>query len=212
MKVYWRVGLIKNTVMTCMLASVLGFGVCGSLPISAAEYIIDTRGAHAFIQFRVKHLGYSWLYGRFNEFSGEFTYDEKRPEKNSIMVDIDVASIDSNHAERDKHLRGKRYLNTDKFPAAKFESTEYKVTGDNTADLHGKFTFHGVTNDIVIELEVIGGGPDPWGGYRQGFEGKATINPADYGLNLVKSLGETASEIELFLTVEGVKKKSLRVK
>lgn len=180
---------------------------------SAADYTIDTRGAHAFIQFRTKHLGYSWLYGRFNTFSGEFTYDEKSPEKNSISVDIDVTSIDSNHAERDKHLRGKKYLNTDEFPKASFVSTKWVPKEGAMSELHGDFTLHGVTNPVVIDVEYIGGGPDPWGGFRQGFEGRLTINPADYGMaRILKSLGPTAAEVELFLTVEGIKKKDLKPK
>ena len=45
----------------------------------AEDYEIDTKGAHAFIQFKISHLGYSWLYGRFNTFDGAFSYDEKNP-------------------------------------------------------------------------------------------------------------------------------------
>ena len=79
---------------------------CGALAAQAADYVIDTKGAHAFIQFKIAHLGYSWLLGRFNTFSGEFSYDENNPAASRVKVDIDVASLDSNHAERDKHLRG----------------------------------------------------------------------------------------------------------
>ncbi|MCB1736569.1 MAG: YceI family protein, partial [Gammaproteobacteria bacterium] len=71
----------------------------------ADKYQIDTKGAHAFIQFRIKHLGYSWLYGRFNTFDGWFSYDEANPDASQVEVNIDTASVDSNHAERDKHLR-----------------------------------------------------------------------------------------------------------
>mgnify|MGYP000131460050 CR=1 FL=1 len=82
----------------------------------AVEYLIDTKGAHAFIQFHIKHLGYSWLVGRFNTFSGSFDYDEKNPDAASITVDIDTTSIDSNHAERDKHLRSGDFLDVSKHP------------------------------------------------------------------------------------------------
>ena len=46
---------------------------------SADKYTIDTKGAHAFVQFKIKHLGYSFLYGRFDIFSGEFEFDETNP-------------------------------------------------------------------------------------------------------------------------------------
>lgn len=81
------------------------------------------------------------------------------------------------------------------------------------SELHGDFTLHGVTNNVVIDVEHIGGGPDPWGGYRQGFEGRLTINPSDYGMaRILKSLGPTAAEVELFLTVEGIRKPNLKKK
>ena len=171
----------------------------------AADYVIDTKGMHAFIQFRVQHLGYSWLYGRFNNFSGNFTYDEADAAASQISVEIDTTSLDSNHAERDKHLRSDDFLDADNFPTATFESTSYTPTGDNTADLTGNLTLHGVTNEITISVEHIGGGDDPWGGYRQGFEGRTSIEPADYGIDMVSKLGPAAATVELMLTVEGVR-------
>ena len=202
-------GNTKQLLAACVLAATTGLAVPASY---ADDYVIDTRGAHAFIQFRIKHLGYSWLYGRFNEFEVEFSFDKNAPSKNKVSVDINVASIDSMHAERDKHLRGEKYLNTDKFPTAKFESTEYVPTGEATANLKGNLTLHGVTKLVEIPVEHIGGGNDPWGGYRNGFEGKLTIKASDFGMDLVAALGASAAEVELFLSVEGIRKKDLKPK
>ena len=74
---------------------------------NAADYVIDTKGAHASVNFKIKHLGYSWLHGRFNTSDDKFSYDAKNPDTSKIMVNIDTTSLDSNHAERDKHLRGR---------------------------------------------------------------------------------------------------------
>ena len=169
----------------------------------AEKYVIDTEGSHAFIQFRIQHLGYSWLSGRFNTFSGNFEYDENNPDKASVQVDIDVASIDSNHAERDKHLRGDDFLDVKKFPKARFESTSFKDNGDGTAILKGNLTLHGVTKPVTIDVEHIGHGPDPWGGYRRGFEGTTRIALADYDINY--NLGEKSKEVELTLSIEGIR-------
>ena len=171
--------------------------------VLADKYLIDTEGSHAFIQFRIQHLGYSWLSGRFNTFSGTFDYDENNPDKASVQVDIDVASIDSNHAERDKHLRGDEFLDVKKFPRAKFESTSFSENGDGTAVLKGKLTLHGVTNPVAIDVQHIGQGDDPWGGYRRGFEGTTRIALADYGVKY--NLGPKSKEVELILSVEGVR-------
>lgn len=169
----------------------------------AAKYVIDTEGSHAFILFRIQHLGYSWLSGRFNTFSGNFEYDENNPDKASVQVEIDVASIDSNHAERDKHLRGEDFLDVRKFPKASFESTSFKDNGDGTAILKGNLTLHGVTKPVTIDVEHIGHGPDPWGGYRRGFEGTTRIGLADYDINY--NLGPKSKEVELTLSVEGIR-------
>ena len=169
----------------------------------AEKYIIDTKEAHAFIQFRIQHLGYSWLTGRFNTFSGSFEYDEKNPEKASVMVEIDTASVDSNHAERDKHLRGEDFLDVEKYPKAKFVSTSFSEKADGTAVLEGNLTLHGVTKPVTIDVEHVGHGQDPWGGYRRGFEGRTRIALADFDINY--NLGPKSKELELMLSVEGIR-------
>ncbi|MEN8166699.1 MAG: YceI family protein [Pseudomonadota bacterium] len=173
------------------------------LPLSAEKYLIDTQGAHAFIQFRIQHLGFSWLSGRFNSFNGSFEYDEKQPAAAKVQVEIDTASIDSNHAERDKHLRSDEFLDVAKFPKARFESTRFTEHGDGSATLDGRLTLHGVTRPVRIAVEHIGHGPDPWGGYRRGFEGTTRLALADYGINY--NLGPKSKALELKLSLEGVR-------
>ncbi|MDA0978345.1 MAG: YceI family protein [Proteobacteria bacterium] len=175
-------------------------------PIALADtYKIDIEGQHAFVQFRVKHLGYSWLYGRFDNFTGQFTYDPEQPEASTISVTVDMTSLDSDHAERDKHVRSADYLNVGKYGTATFQSTGVEMTGEKTARLTGDLTFFGTTRPLTIDVEHIGGGPDPWGGYRQGFEVRAVLKPADFGLDLTKKLGPSTAEVELMLTVEGIR-------
>ncbi|MBU1192104.1 MAG: YceI family protein [Gammaproteobacteria bacterium] len=169
----------------------------------AADYVIDTAKAHAFIQFRIQHLGYSWLYGRFNEFNGTFSYDEKNPSANKVEVTINTASIDSNFAERDKHLRSDDFLDVKKFPQARFVSTQFEDQGEGKAVLKGDFTLHGVTKPIVIAVERVGQGDDPWGGYRAGFYGTTVLKLADYGIT--RDLGPASQEVELMLSVEGIR-------
>lgn len=190
--------------------SIWGLGVLvlfSSMYVSAADYVIDTKGAHAFVQFRVKHLGYSWLYGRFDTFTGQFSYDEKFPEKSKVSVEVDMTSLDSNHAERDKHLRSDDYLNVQKHAKATFVSTKYEKTGSKTGKLTGNLTLFGVSKPIVIDVEHIGEGTVPWNPneYHMGFEGRSVIKPVDFGLNMAEKLGPLSAEVELMLTVEGIR-------
>lgn len=170
----------------------------------AEEYVIDTKGAHAFVQFRIKHLGYSWLLGRFNDFGGRFNYDEKDPAASRVEVAVRTASIDSNHAERDKHLRGPDFLHVEKFPEARFVSTGYESGSGGKAVLKGNLTLRGVTRPIAIEVEPIGAGPDPWGGYRRGFQGSTVLTLKDYGIDF--DLGPASRQVEMYLSVEGLRR------
>ncbi len=167
----------------------------------AADYDIDP--AHSFIQFRVKHLGYSWLVGRFNRFSGSFHYDADHPEMGSIEIEIETASVDSNHAERDKHLRNEDFLDVTKHPQAVFKSTRYE--GDaGGGKMHGTLTLHGRSKPIAVAISKIGEGDDPWGGYRAGFEGWVTFARADFGMDF--DLGPSAKNVEMDLYIEGIRR------
>jgi len=172
-------------------------------PLHAENYVIDTKNAHASIEFRIKHLGYSILVGRFNDFDGTFSYDEKNPAASKVTVNIRPASVDSNYAERDKHLRSKDFFYVDKFPAAKFVSTSYQDLGNGKGVMKGNFTLRGVTKPITIDVTQIGAGPDPWGGYRRGFTGTTTLTLKDYGIDY--DLGPAARTVDLFLAIEGIR-------
>jgi polyisoprenoid-binding protein YceI len=182
--------------------AVVAVALAVASPVSAADYVIDTARSHASINFRIKHLGFSWLTGRFDDFSGTFAYDDAKPEASKVKVEINTESVNSNHAERDKHLRGKDFLDTANYPKAVFESTAVKMNGDK-ATIVGNLTLRGVTKEVEIAAEPIGGGPDPWGGFRQGFVGTTRVPLKDFGINF--DLGPASEEVELTLNVEGVR-------
>ncbi|MCL1113199.1 MULTISPECIES: YceI family protein [Shewanella] len=186
-----------------LLATIIGSSLLLSLSANAADYVIDTQGAHASIQFSVSHLGYSFVVGRFNEFSGNFSFDQAKIADAKVNVKINTTSVDSNHAERDKHLRGADFLNSDKFPEASFVSTSIVDNGNNQFVINGDFTFNGVTKPLSIDAKAIGEGKDPWGGYRAGFTGKTTFAMKDYGVKM--DLGPASANVVLDLVVEGIK-------
>ncbi|MCI0510598.1 polyisoprenoid-binding protein YceI [Chromohalobacter marismortui] len=171
---------------------------------NAAEYQIDSQGQHAFIQFKISHLGYSYVLGTFDDFTGTFSYDPEAPEEASANVKVDVTSLDTAHAERDKHILSDDFLNASEYPTATFESTGFESTGEGEGILKGNLTLHGQTQPITIDVEHIGGGDDPWGGYRQGFEGETTLTLSNYGIDTSK-LGPTASTVDMYLVVEGLR-------
>ena len=196
-----KTSAFKKSLLAFVVSSV---GVM-SLPALADTYEIDTKGAHASINFAVSHLGYSVLTGRFDSFSGEFTYDPAKPEASTVNVTIDTGSVNSNHAERDKHLRSDDFLNVEKFPKATFVSTKIVLDDDKDEfDIVGDLTLNGVTKSVTIEVEKIGEGKDPWGGYRAGFSGETEIKLKDF--NVKMDLGPASQTVKLELEVEGIKK------
>ena len=196
--------LIKSTKKYFVAIAMSTVGIF-SVPVLADNYTIDTKGAHASINFSIKHLGYSVLTGRFNTFEGEFSYDPAKPETSTINVTIDTNSVDSNHAERDKHLRSKDFLNVEKFPQSTFVSKKIVVGANKeTFNVIGDFTLNGVTKSITIAAKKVGEGKDPWGGYRAGFEGSTELTLKDF--NILKDLGPASQTLMLSLHVEGVKK------
>ncbi len=178
----------------------------GSLPLFAAEtYVIDTKGMHASINFEIPHLGYSLLTGRFNRFSGKFVYDRDNPSASSISVVIETGSVDSNYAERDKHLRSKDFLNSKKYPEATFVSTSFSEDDSGAIVMTGDFTLNGISKPMTIRMRKVGEGEDPWGGYRMGFSGETSFLLTDFGI--MKSLGEHSKSVRLLLNIEGVREK-----
>jgi len=180
---------------------------CAYSASATEHYAIDIKGQHAFIQFKVKHLGYSWLLGEFRTFGGDFTYDAKHPENNSVRVTIDAASIDTNHAERNKHLRSPDFFDVHQYPKVSYVSTSYEDMGQGKGIIHGVLTLRGVKKAVDIRVQQIGSGADPWGGYRRGFEGHTTLHLSDYHMPFAPKLGPVSDAVELFLSIEGVRQK-----
>lgn len=184
-----------------LAAAVFGLTGAFSALAPAADFQIDPT--HSFIEFKIQHLGYSWMFGRFDKLAGNFSYDPAKPEASSIAIEVDTTSINTNHAERDKHLRSKDFLEVDKFAKATFKSTGYKGTADKGV-LSGVLSFHGVDKPIEVAVSKVGEGKDPWGGYRAGFIGTYTMTRADFGVNY--ELGPASTTVELTFGIEGTKK------
>ncbi|NVP02247.1 YceI family protein, partial [Photobacterium damselae subsp. damselae] len=109
---------------------------------------------------------------------------------------------DSNHAERDKHVRSDDFIDASKYPQAKFVSTKVVDKGDGNLEIFGDLTLHGQSKPIIIAAELIGAGKDPWGGERIGFIGATRLELAEFKIPV---MGDS-SYVDLELHVEGIKK------
>lgn len=192
---------MKTNLKTLALGAVLS--LTAPLMAQSANYTIDL--SHSFIQFETNHLGVSKLSGRFNKFDGKMFYDPAAgADAQSITINIDTTSVDTNWADRDKHLRSGDFLNVSEFATATFKSTGYE--GDaNGGTLSGTLSFMGVDKDIAFPIVKVGEGADPWGGYRVGFEGTYTLTRKDFGMDF--NLGPAAETVDVTLQIEAIKDK-----
>ncbi|MBV7548880.1 YceI family protein [Pseudomonas sp. PDM26] len=197
--------MLKKTLAALAIGSALL-----SANVMAADYVVDTTGQHAFVNFKISHLGYSFITGTFKTMDGKFSFDAAKPEDSKIEFNVNTSSVFTNNAERDKHVSSKDFLKVADFPKATFVSTSVKATGKNaagkdTADVAGDLTIAGVTKPVVIKATFLGEGKDPWGGYRAGFEGTTSIKRSDFGKMM--DLGPQSDAVDLYVSFEGVKAK-----
>ncbi len=156
---------------------------------------IDT--SHSTVGFVARHLVVSKVRGQFNGFSGDIAYDAEDIEKSSVNVQIDATTIDTREAKRDAHLRSADFFDVENHPTLTFRSTGVRRTGKDTLAVTGDLTMRGVTHPVVMNVEELGGGKDPWGNERLGWSASLTVNRKDWGLNwnqLLEAGGMLVSE------------------
>lgn len=135
---------------------------------------------HSEIGFTVRHMMVSKVRGRFTEFTSTLTTTDNVLDS-SATVEVKLDSIVTGSEQRDGHLRSPDFFGTDENPTMTFTSTGVKANGDDWV-LDGDLTLKGITKPVSIGFELVGIGPDAYGGYRAGFSGKTTINRQDFNV------------------------------
>lgn len=166
----------------------------------AESFKIDP--AHSTIAFKVRHL-LGTAKGQFSKFSGTIVVDREHPEQSSVSVKIAVASIDTGIAKRDEHLR-EGLFNVEKYPEITFKSRRVKQTGANSGQIVGDLTMHGVTREIVLNVQLVSNSQTRW---------RVTTPPlrrSEFGLLFSKS-AETVSgigdEVAIDIEIEAQREK-----
>lgn len=185
--------------MTVALGTLLGTAANAF----ADEYKVDA--AHSTVIFRVKHIGVSYFYGRFNEIKGGFTFDEADPTSLALDVEIKTESIDTNSKKRDDHLKGPDFFHAKQYKTITFKSTKVEQGQDNTFGVTGDLTLHGVTKSITIDVVHVGSGSDSRGRHHAGFDTSFTIKRSDFGMDYM--LGGLGDDIRIMVGLEGVREK-----
>ena len=159
---------------------------------------------HTTAIFRIKHLGVTYFYGRFNETTGSFTLNTEDPSEMIFDVQIKTESVDTNSAKRNNHLKSPDFFNAKQFPTISFKSKSVQSSGENLYTVAGDLTLHGVTKPITVQMEFVGEGDQgPQSRYRAGFDVTFTIKRSDFGMNYMQ--GMLGDEVTLMVGLEGVR-------
>jgi len=173
----------------------------------AAETTYEIDRAHSSIVFKVRHL-LSKVPGRFKKFSGTIVVDADKRDTVNANASIDVASIDTDEAKRDDHLRSPDFFDVAKFPTITFKGSKLTdVNSDHTkGKLTGDLTIRDVTKPVVLDVEWFGKGKDPWGNEKIAVAGTTTLNRKDFGIIWNKTLDSggylVGDEVEIEINVE----------
>jgi len=175
-----------------------------SLP-PAGTYRLDPT--HTEIGFVARHM-LTKVRGRFTEFEGTIEVAE-RPENSSVNVEVKTASVQTNAEQRDEHLRGADFFESEEYPVMTFRSTGVRPTGDSSFELDGELTIRDVTRPITLEGEFHGWGEDPFENTKIFAEAKATVVREDWDLtwNVAVETGGflVSKKIDIVIDVEAAR-------
>lgn len=176
--------------------------VSSALHAEVATYKLDA--SHSSVGFRIRHF-VTKVPGHFAKFDADIQFDEANPANSKVSATINAASIDTNHADRDKHLQNDDFFKVGKFPEIKFVSTTWKKTGDNTYDVTGDLTMLEQTKPVVLAVTYLGQTPGRGGKMLAGWEATAKIDRTAWGISY--GLPAVGKDVEIEINIEGVLQK-----
>ena len=200
-----RVGVIALSALAILAGAALQPPAARADP---ARYVLDPN--HMSIGFLISHVGFEKMLGMFREAQGTFVFDEQKPAVGDIDVTIKTASVFTNHAERDEHLRKPVFLWAEKYPEITFRGTSAEQTGPRTGKVSGDLTIRGVTRPVVLDVVWNKSGQYPFGDmhYATGISARAKIKRSDFGMTYAVDSGLVGDEVEIILEFEAIRQAS----
>ncbi len=175
--------------------------------MATSTWNIDTT--HSGIHFSVRHMVIAKVRGSFKQYSGTVTLDEQAPEHSAFSASIEAASIDTGVAQRDEHLRSADFFDAAQYPAITFQSTKVERAGKGQLKVTGNLTIRDITREVVLDVEELGAGKDPWGNARVAYEAKTSVDRRDFGLTWNQALEAggvlVGEKVEISVEVQAVK-------
>jgi polyisoprenoid-binding protein YceI len=191
---------LKIISMKKLLLALALSGLASSAFAAADTWVVDTR--HSSVNFSVRNF-FVPVEGMLNVKEGTIVYDAQNPAQSSVEAVVAVTSINTQDADRDKHLNNQDFFLTSQFPTATFKSTQWTPAGENKFKVTGDMTIKDVTKPVTFDVTLLGSGPGPRGGQVSGWQAETKINRKDFGISYGPSI---ADQVALTINIQGVKK------
>ena len=180
----------------------LGAAAGQAATAAPALTVCTVDDTHSLALFRVHHMGAGQFWGRFNDVSGNFTFESGKAEGMKFDITIKTESVDTGVEGLNKHLRSPDFFGAKDFPTMTFKSTGAKKTGEKTFDVTGDLTMHGVTKSIVAAVEFTGMA-NMGKGTSAGFEAIFTVKRSDFGMKYGVEKGAIGDDVKVVVALEG---------
>jgi len=187
---------MKKTILALIIGNTLSFSAT-----AANSYTVDPK--HTFPSFEINHLGFSIQRGRFNQTSGKVLLD---PESATgyILISIETASISTGLAELEKHLRGKEFLDAERYPQIKFISDKLSFNKDQLVAADGVLTLHGISKPVHLTVDHFYCGINLINMKNTcGANATTTIKRSEFGVD--KYAPKLADEVHIAIQIEATK-------
>jgi len=172
--------------------------------LPTGTWTVDT--VHSSVEFQVKHLGIATVKGQFKDFEGTL---QVGPDGSSAHGSVKVESVDTREPQRDEHLRSPDFFDVANYSGITFNSTAINPVDEDTFEIEGDFTIHGVTRPLKLQATIEGTETDPQGNARVGLSATAQINRSDFEMKFNMALGSgnvvVSDKVKILLDVSAVK-------
>lgn len=195
---------MKQIALVATLATLAATSIAFPTNTRAEAETFSIDNTHSFANWELRHI-VARTSGTFYDIKGKVVLDTSNIANSSVDATISVYSLNSSHLRRDMHVLAEEFLDARNYPEMKFVSTSVAPYSADKGTMRGQFTLRGVTKPVTMDYQIIGIGPDPWGGIRSGFKATTRINRADFGITKFAVNGPVGNEVDITLLIEGIK-------
>lgn len=164
----------------------------------ATDYVVDS--VHSSLIFKIEHMGVTDFYGRFNDVSGELSFDEEKLAESRVKVVVKASSLDTNSKNRDTHVKSEDFLHAEEHPEIVFEGKGFTKKSEDTYELTGTMKFRGVEKKMKVLVKKSGSADHHILGKRVGFTCTFTVLRSDFGMSF--ALDTLSDEVGITLGLE----------